>query len=499
MTQPAVPREAPASGVYLAVFNGHARAFLIAFALGFAVSKGLGFLPGYALDDYVAQRPTNTGLTDLFLSQGRFTFVLVYKAIGYAHLQLQDFAQAGLIALAIFSALFYLQALRFRSEESGSIWIAVGLLLGAYPYLTEYVTFRQAILPMAIAMALSWTAIVSYARWRNGKRTGWLATALAAATLAVGTNQLMLALISIAVLYGEMRTAIETDRMRTRNAILTAVLKAALATTVVLLLYCAAAWGSMQWAGHGTVASRATLLPLDSAPQRIAEVAKLIALLGLGDELSASRLSKLGVWAALLVVLGSAAVRKPRLAVVAILFLCISLTLAILPIVLSAQWWPVPRTLIAIPLAITGTIMMSAPAAPRAAQLTAAAGLVFSAVVMSAHSSSILTDQQRLNRWDAARAREIAEQATREFPGTRKLALSGTTWGYPIAPEIAQGDMNVSALNVDWAVDPLFDEATGMDMHVRITNEFVQACAARPRFPEPGSLFKNNDEAIVCL
>ena len=475
-------------------------AFLAAFVLAFLLSKVLGFVPGFSLDDYVTGQPSAaSGVTEQFIVQGRFTFALLHEIFGRAHLQQSDFAAIGLFALALFSGLFYGRAFGPDGQVRLGLWLGLGLLLGAHSYFAEYVTFRQAIIPMALTMGLNWISLDAYLAWREEGGRARLMTALASAVLAAGTNQLAVSFLSIGVLFFELRGAAEDTSMKHMGIrVAMGFFRAAASSMVLVAFYFLVLIAVQWWTGIHGADDRTTLLALSAVPGRLREVSELLIRVAFGDELIASQMAKGGLWFAFATMFLATLVRRPLQIIVALAFFVAAVCLALLPVVIGSVWWPVPRTLIAVPMAVAGTIVLLSLHANARLQGLSAIALGMSAVMFAGHSTSVLNDQQRLNRWDQTKARDIADHVTRQFPALHKIALSGASWAYPIAPDMAQGDMNVSALSIGWAVDAVFDEATGVDMSVRVTDEKI-ACASRPRFPLPESTFQAGDEVVVCL
>lgn len=474
-----------------------------AFAFSFLISKFLGMTPGFALDDYVtADAASADGLWRQILSQGRFTFAAAHALIHSAGLQQGDFAAPGMILSAVFLGLMSHVALAPWRPSSRMLWASAGLFLGAHSYLAEYVTFRQAIFPMALMAVLGWAALRAYVAYLEGTRhPAFAAMALAFGVLAVGTNQLMLSFLSLSVLLRELQThgrdAVVDSDVRTaaravvRTALTVGIVLAAYAGTVMLSLFALEID-----AGDG----RTALLSVGALPDRAAEVGALVRRVMFEQEEFASTLAKACLWIAWAWLLLVAFVKRPARAAMSVGFFLIGTILAVLPTAVSAIWWPVPRTLIALPLAWTGALLIAASASSgRRVQLPASAALVCAAVLFAAHSNSLLQDQQRLNRWDAGRARQIADLAEELHPDVKKIVVIGATWSYPVAPTMAQGDMNMSALSVGWAIDALFDEATGREMDVRLGSEMVSVCEGRARFPAEESMFKVANEVVVCL
>lgn len=477
-------------------------AFAGAFALSFLASKFLGLMPGFALDDYViGDAASADGLWRQILSQGRFTFAAAHALIHAAGLQQSDFAAVGMIVASAFLGLLFQMTLAPWRPSSLLLWAAAGLFLGAHSYLAEYITFRQAIFPMALMAVLGWASLRAYSGYREGRRRWALAgVALGFAVLAVGTNQLMLSFLSIAVLLQEMKVdagdATPGSSLRTAMRPL---VRTALAVGAVLVAYVIISlltvWVTQVDAGD----SRTTLLGIESLPTRAVEVSVLLQRVMFGQEEFASVLAKACLWLAWAWLVFVAAIKRPAHAVMSVGFFVIGTALALLPIAVSAVWWPVPRTLIALPFAWTGALLIAASATSSRAQLPAAVALVCAAVLFGAHSSSLLQDQQRLNRWDAGRARQIADRVEELHPAVGKIVVVGATWSHPAAPTMAQGDMNMSALSVGWAIDALFDEATGRKVDVRLDNEMAAACKEKARFPAEQSMFEVAGEIVVCL
>jgi hypothetical protein len=472
---------------------------IISFALGFVLSKFAGLQPGYALDDYVAAQ--QFGTTDLWrqlIGQGRFTFALLHEIIRHSELSQPDFAVVSLFAAAV--GLGGLASRFWRGTSHSTLVVAsASFLLGAHPYITEYVTFRQAILPLAVMSLLAWGALLFYDRDGAGRSKRRLLLGCLLAILATGINQLAVPMMAIVALVADLRTAFhEAPGRTTLRQIALAVLRAAIATGVVVAGYAVVSHGLQVATGVGVGDSRAALLEAGHFSERLKQVGTLLHTLAIGKEALTPALAKYLWWAAWLLTCALAFKSRTRIAV-ALLVLVAGSILAIIPVAVGAVWWPVARTLIAVPLAGVGAFSLLDGSHVRRVQQTVALLLVMAGVLLCAESHSILRDQQRINRWDQLKAREIASRVAVLYPGVTQLALVGGGWAYPADPGMAQGDMNVSALSVPWAVDPLFDEATGNDMHVRVAPERQAVCASRPHFPDPSSIVGDAKEVVICL
>lgn len=493
----------------IAPINGHATLrpgslFFIAYAAFFFVSKFSGFLPGYALDDYkIISQLTPEELSSFYVSQGRFTSALVDGALALANLRLTDFYIVGLLAIGVLSGLFFRAALQFSSSTPRIFIIACAAVLGSHPYLAEYTTFRQSAFLMALFNLFCLGAFLAYLKADASPQKRWryLLLSCSLAVLALGVNQLGAAYLCIALIaYHTSAIKLRTDSaavVQPRNLARALVISGCYGTAItvgylIVAVLSASAFGQ---SGDG----RTELLSLAGLSQRIGEAATLVASIFVLDEVVASSVSKLLLLAGLLAALLPLSRQRLSSTAATLVFFAAATLIALLPILVSGTWWPVPRTLIVVIFATVTTLSLCQDGSGvqlRVAAVLALAGSVF----FVGHSNALLGNQLRLNRWDIAKANQIAAVTTARFPDASRIVLSGTRWYHSSAPSIAQGDMNVSALAVGWAVDPLFDEATGKDVQVRLaSDEENLICKGRFEFPHPDSLVETGDEVLVCL
>lgn len=470
--------------------------FIGAYLFAFVLSKFLGFMPGYALDDYVTRSREAEILTTHFIAQGRFTFALLMSWLQLTSLHLNDFNVVGLFGLGLFSGLFASSALRIGARSNPLLLAACGALAGAYPYLTEYVSFRQAILPTAVLFFLCWIATDAYQRWRSSRQHVHLAIFLGCSVLAAGINQLAVPLLCIAVLLHDFLDAAPNGNFRLA---VRGVARTACIGLAITVLYFVAAFVVLKLCG-GEASQRTKLVPSSELVLRFKQIALTCRDIFLGSEKVASSASKWGLWIATAVLMVSAAIRAPRTLGVAIFFLAVATGLTLAPVAVGEVWWPVPRTLIALPFAVISYFLLLEVGQREALVQMSAFAILASAAVMAAHSNAVLSDQQRLNRWDLEKAREIAERVATRFPNApARIALPTGAWTHTMDPEMPIGDMNISALGVTWAVDAMFDEATGRQMTVTISEARAAQCASRPKFPDEAAIFVDGDDVVVCL
>lgn len=480
--------------------------FLLAYLVFFLASKLIGFTTGYALDDYpIVRQANNASLVDFFLSQGRYGNALMETILHACNLTMSSFSTIGLTATALFSGLFYKDTLALPAKAPKTLAIGLGAFLGAHPYYTEYVSFRQAALPMSLMFVGMWLSLRFYRKaFQIGAgRISALISSLLIATLIMGTNQLAVSFLAIAALCvhiqrlqnGEFSKASRTFAHQTwLIPIAHAVLVGA------ALIVCNQLVAKLTLVAFDITSNQRTaLVPLDMLSQRGNELIKLLPVLWAKSETVASWPPKALALAAFIILLATSLRKHSPYARLAIVTFLAATAAALIPVAASEAWWPVPRTLIAIPFALAVSIGVLAPVAS-SRQPWVGIMLIVSGFIFAAHSQSILFNQQRLNRWDQMQARDISQLAAAKFPEVAsKLAIVEPRWSHDIAQEITQGDLNVSALSVPWAIDSLFDESTGRDQQVRLAPEFGEICASSPKYPDPASMHLEKDEVIVCL
>jgi len=481
--------------------------FLLAYVAFFLASKLIGFTTGYALDDYgIIRQGGNESLAAFFISQGRYASALMDVVVHASHLTMSSFSTIGLAATTVFSGLFFKDALDLPKKGSASVAIGLGALLGAHPYYTEYVSFRQSALPMSMMFLGMWYALRLYrtALANHPVRLLPLIGSILVGTLVMGFNQLTTSFLAIAVLCVHLRRQqrhaplmLGAEILR-RAAWISPIYHAALAGAVLIV-------GNMLVAKLCIVVfdtpalQRTQLVATGMLAERATDVMRLLPLLWARSETIVAWPSKVIALTAFVLLLAAVLPRNPRLAGIALATFIVATAAALIPTAASASWWPVPRTLIAVPFALAAAIAMVIPVDSRRTSL-AGILLIVSACIFAAHSTTVLSNQQRLNRWDQMQARDITQLANEKYPDTSgKLAIVGPSWAHDIAQSIAQGDLNISALSVDWALDPLFDEATGRDQTVRLAPEFSELCSTSPKYPNSASLHREGDEVVVCM
>lgn len=475
---------------------------IASFAVAFFLSKLPGLELGYALDDFATRGADSAGLWQGFVAQGRFTFAALHAVISTAGLQQPDFAPVGFGLSALAFAWFFLIVMREMRISSPAFAIALGALLGSDPFFSEYVSFRQSMLPMAACLALTACSLTLYVHWLE-ERKPWMALlGVAVGATAAGLNQLSVALLCIAILTIELARLSSSPSPRDVGSALvrTAAAGAAVTLAYVLLAVTAVALLDVPVASD----QRAGLVPLSDLPARFSSVLGLATTIGGGNHSLHPGIAIALLWiaAGVLAVPTGCARTRLRWVTVSLVFFVVASGLAVLPAAAAAAWWPMPRVLIAVPIVATFTIVILSRDAKPWQTGIAAALMLASALLLAGKSSSVLYDQQRLNRWDMALAQSVlAAVDERHGPAERlPLVLHNTRWAHPLEPTMPNGDLNLSAVSVDWAVDALFEEATGRRVDVRIAPPGMARCAeGQSRFPSRDAMFEADGAVNVCM
>lgn len=160
-----------------------------------------------------------------------------------------------------------------------------------------------------------------------------------------------------------------------------------------------------------------------------------------------------------------------------------------------------PRTLIAVPFAFAFLVCALGSQCGGRQIVLSSALLLFASTLLAGKSNEILTNQQRLNRWDMLLARDVIHTVGQErvIDATTPILIHRARWAHQIDPMMAVGDMNVSAMNVGWAINALFEEASGRRLNVRLATAGDEVCVEAPAFPQEGSIRVRDGEVHVCL
>jgi hypothetical protein len=472
--------------------------FAAAFLILFIASKSLGLSLGYALDDYATLLAPSGGMHAFYLSQGRFTFALIQIGIDFAGLKQPELTGLGFFLSAGGLLLVSWMALSGWLQNRRLLAAAVGALLGAHPFFTEYVSFHQSMFPTGICFLVIAGAIfllVDEAPFSIGR----LCAAAGIAAVASGINQIAMAYFCIAALGISLQQKATLPPLR--KAFL-AVRDTFLAGALASLFYLAMFAISMRLATVDPNARMKTLA-VSELGGRIHDVAVLLMNIFGGRHPLVGSLAAICIALVVLAFGFRASAKADQWGYVWIgaLVFVLGVGLSLAPAAISGVWWPMPRTLIAMPLAIALGICILSFGASRIQVQVATVALFIAAAVFAGKSGSLLVNQQRLNRWDMGLAREIVLKVAegRQIDASTPIVIHRATWAYEVDKAMPIGDANTSAVNVGWSVDALFEEASGRKVQVTLGAETDKTCDNAPRFPTAGSIRVVDGATHVCL
>lgn len=437
-------------------------------------------------------------MQDFFISQGRFTFALLQSVLDVSEIKQPQLASVGFFLSAGSLLLICWVTLAKWLEKDLLLAIALGALLGAHPFFAEYVSFRQALFPMGVCFLLVVGAITLLAK--DGPVTiGRLCAASAVAAIASGLNQIAMAYFCIAALGIFLQKNIHLPPLRaTLLAVRSTVLAGATASAFYLVLFAL----TVRMVAAGSDA-RTSILGVNDITGRLGDIAVLLMGIFGGSHPLVGPVAAICTAAAILVLCVRASTASGQWLQVLSggMVIALGIAIALLPTSISGVWWPVPRTLIAMPVAVALGIAIFSFGASRAQVRVASVALFFAVAIFSGKSGWLLENQQRLNRWDIARAREIVTKISeiRQLDASTPILIHRAKWTYEVDQGMPLGDANTSAFASVWAVDPLFEEASGRRLNVKSGVQGDTRCENVPSFPHSGSIREVEGTIHVCL
>lgn len=474
-------------------------------ALAFTLlAKGLALVPGYAFDDY-AGAYVDQGLK-FYLSQGRYTQALLQWILTYAHLSTTDIAwvTTSLCLLALAGIASFV-ATHVTRQHAPLAYIAAPIgILCAYPYFTEYFTFRQAAYNEAFYLIFTLAHLQAFARLDlsrtplSKENRGAFLVSVAWLLLAMGGHQITLGM-SASIIYAivlsteEFKHADFSTRLR---LLCRALLSPAVALVCYLILY-----KLLKMTAPQNVDPRGNMLPLSAIPERLADLWHLSGKIFLQGEPTVSALAKGLLAIGVLVPFAATLFKSPGRLIFWTLGLVGLILLAMLPLAVSGVWWPVPRTLSGLGF-VFGPMAASLLAIAEVRRPVVALPWICASLLLAFNSAAMLQQQQRLNRWDLSRAQLIVHDIQLRYGKTplMPIALAGASYTYPRALSTSDGDLNASAFVKPWSLEGLLSEASGDRIEVEKTAEEAQRmCADRPHWPDHDAIFDTAGRIFVCL
>lgn len=485
--------------------DGQPRLLVCAIAIVAAfAAKGLSLIPGYAFDDY-AGAYTDQSLR-FYLSQGRYTQAALQWILTHARMTTTDIAWVTtfvcLLALAGIAAHI---AARIKKPQTSFALVAtwVGIIC-AYPYFTEYFSFRQALYNASFYLIFTLVHLVVLSRVNFSRpllaheNRAHVAQSIFWLLLAMGGHQITVA-IAAGAIYAITLASDEFPALDFRAKIKRLI--RALGPAVVSLVAYVVLYKIVKMLFPASVDSRGELLSPSEFHTRLHDLLQLCRKVFWQAEPTVPRMAKLMLAIGAVPLLVRVAIKQPVMTVLWFVGLIGLTALALLPLAASGVWWPVPRALSALGF-IFGAMAAALTVIARAEKPIYALPWLAAVLLLSFSSASVLQQQQRLNRWDMTKAQQIVHDLQLRFGGTpsKPVVISGGSFAYPERLSTMDGDLNASAFIVPWALTGLFGEASGNA--ITFENDPTHAavrCKDRPRWPDGESIFEADNKIFICL
>ncbi|MDN6858503.1 hypothetical protein QO207_18075 [Pseudomonas sp. CAN2814] len=476
--------------------------FALVFActlLALLMSKGLALVPGMALDDYGALHQGRNPL--FYLWQGRFVQAGIQVLLSSLGLTPTSIAWPVIILFFGFAALAITLGVLYVARDKGraSGLAAVGAVVASHPYLTEYFTYRESLITQGTSYVLLALVFVTAQCPRSESapvEVGRWALLSVLMVLLAGTQQTVFLILGFFLIAGLVRQALGKQfswqwlKVSDEGRFLLLYLLSAVGYVLIYLI--------IQKTTGVSLDSRSSIVGHEQWQERARAVLSLTHKLLLSHEPTLSWGVKCYAFSVFLILLAVSGLRRPRGILLIPLASLVFYLGSIFLVSISGGWWPVPRALYGLGFALGMSLLLvylnSVGVLYRAFPVLtfiAAAGFSF-------HSSAMLHDQLRLNRWDAWAAGSIAQELLRSGGSESPVVLVGAPWMHPLGLSRIDGDLNISALSVPWAAGDLFMEATGRKWRVDSIAESAECDGVSP-WPVAGSIRKVNDAFYVCM
>jgi hypothetical protein len=467
----------------------------------------------YSFDGYSPDSDNARALAEIVLTQGRWGLAALVRLRGTLGYFGMDVAPSSLIASTLlFTGAGFLYA-RVLSPKLSDIELFIFVaLFTLHPFVTEFYTFSDATLDIAIAIflaAVGFACASATVRPRLGMVVGCLLM-----VIALSIYQAPIAHMAVVGLLGVIGWELQLEPasaglLRVRDFLATRQFRALATVAASAVLY----FLSMR------LVPRVFQIALDdrtklSWPPDLGDKAHalekafrmaFLPLPGFMTPVASILLAGVLIVAAAAIILTILRRRGVGIALTSVALLAAAALCAVVVPISIKEIWLVPRVLSPISIFIAGVAMLgwrcARPPWIRHLLLIAMVPLLIAYI---GTSNRILYDQRRVNLWDAQEANRILArlEADPHFDAMRALALVNGKWGRSQALSTMRGDMNVSALAVSWARLGLMAQATG-DRFESATDEQRQAaekyCATAEAWPAAASVTITGDLGVVCL
>ena len=467
--------------------------------------------PMYSIDGYNSANARD--LSQFVMTQGRWGLAVLLRLRGQLGYFGMDVIPSSLVlaTLLLTGAGFLYARVLLPKPNNVELFIFVALFT-LHPFVTEFYTFSDATLDIAIAIfvaAVGFACASATARPRLGVVVGCLLM-----IIALSIYQTPIAHLTIVGLLGIVAWASQLEPApigppRVRDFFASRQFRALAAVAASAVLYLV----SMRLVPRFfqiALDDRTTLAwPPDLADKAHGlEKAFRMAFLplpGLTTPVASTLLAGVFFIAAAALIVTIRRRRGVGMALASLALLAAAALCAAAPPIAIKEIWLAPRVLSPFSIFIAGVAMLGWRSAPSAwIRHLLMIALVPLWIAYVGTSNRILYDQRRVNLWDAQEANRILARLELDprFGAMRALALMNGNWGRSQALSTMRGDMNVSAFAVSWSKAGLMAQATG-DQFKSASDEQRQTaekyCATAEAWPAAASVTIAGDLGIVCL
>lgn len=469
------------------------------------------FNPLYAIDTYsFAYRQTLEKVYEQLLSQGRFGLAALFwlrDVVGYSGTDVA--VSALLFSIILFSAAAILVALAIFETPAPSTVLVFSAMVVLHPFGTEFFHFSEATFGIAFAVFLGSAGV--YLGIRSCDRWRWRASAVVFIILGLSIYQTSIACIAATVLMAIASKLYRSGtppwrgiwREPTAQTLLLVI--ASLCIYFLILSYLRSAY-KIQMGAHLDLSS------LLSVSGMITKIGNLLAALtafywpivGLitwfGSILLLSLMACSLVW----LVVRQSNERGLQASMWMTMAIGTSVAVALFPQIAGKSVWLVPRVIWPAIIPTAGLITLAWTALTPGVRSLAVPLLLLLGLIYIGSSNHMLYDQRRLNMFDMNEANRIIARLEMlpRFNEAKNLVLVGGKATRSKWLQTTNGDMNMSALAVEWSKLGAIQEATGYRFaeptieQYKAANEF---CQTSENWPSERSLAITGALAIVCL
>jgi len=496
----------PANIFFNTLFTVNDKKILIYCFLGLILTRGAIFSDGLSIDDYTLGKSEEFNQTiTLLISQGRIFTIPILWLFELVNVNITNIYIPFCLVILFSQALLITTLFRFTkiSNYRYSEWGALLSIL--HPYHTEIITFKGAMIVYACCIFIFVFGLEYY--MLEQRKSLFILTIVFFVSIMIYQiviNYIFTIFCILLIVYTTSATN-EKNIVQVKRRIIglsaaggIAIMLSGLTSAVLPRVLGIAPEGRAQLISSGDIAAR------------IHEISQLALKVYVFEELIIPRAVKILL---LIILLCSLYFTNINLinqrkygkigGGLAILFTYIIFTPGI--IVILREWWPVPRVinhssfmygaLIIIGLRNIEQIIISR---------VIITGVVLLCIAFGLANAQILSDQLRINRWDAMQTNRLVArlEVLPLFANAKYLYVKDGQYAYPETLRMSAGDMNTAALFHPNSKRGIINTVTGYHFLAADNNRKYVAekyCLTSKKWPDITSVAIIDDLAIICL